>query len=77
MPVTRDLSEAKRLTIVKWLEKLIATGDPTLDTAQPVAAGPPQPRAATPPPVDAEPPEGSKTRFARSLSRAKGGEQPS
>jgi hypothetical protein len=83
MPVTRDLSEGKRLTIVKWLEKLIATGDPGIDAMQAVAAGPPQARAAPPaapapaPAADAGPPEGGKTAFARGFTRARGKERQS
>ncbi|HWO22996.1 MAG TPA: hypothetical protein VNO30_29850 [Kofleriaceae bacterium] len=83
MPVTRDLSEGKRRTIIKWLEKLIATGDPGVAAMQAVAAGPvrapaPPARPAAPAPApSAEPPEGSKSRFARGLGRLSGKEKQS
>ncbi len=79
MPVTRDLSEHKRLTIVRWLERLIETGDPGVDPMQAVGAGPPRSQTAPVPlPVpSAGPPEGSKSRFARGLSRTPGKEKQS
>jgi hypothetical protein len=79
MPVTRDLSEGKRQTILKWLDKLIASGDPVLDDAEAQAApaAPARPIVAPPPSAAAGPPEGSKTRFARGLSLSKNrGGQP-
>lgn len=83
MPVTRDLSEGKRRTIVKWLEALIATGDPGINPAQVVASGPARARSGPPPGSAAAqapasgPPEGSKSRFARNLSRIPGKEKQS
>lgn len=83
MPVTRDLSEGKRLTIVKWLETLIATGDPGVDSVQVVGSGPPRARSGpprVPAPTQAPasgPPEGSKSRFAKNLSRTPGKEKQS
>jgi hypothetical protein len=68
MPVTRDLSEAKRMTIVKWLEKVLATGDPHLDAAAAECAATAPGAAAPPGPAAAEAPAGSKSRFARNLS---------
>jgi hypothetical protein len=68
MPVTRDLSEGKRLMIVKWLEKLLTKGDSTIAAAAPAGVAPSDWRPAGPPP-EAAPPEGSKTRFAKNLSR--------
>jgi hypothetical protein len=76
MPVTRDLSEGKRLAIIRWLEKLIATGDPGVEAMQAVAAGPPAARITPAPTPSAGPPEGSKSRFARGLSRTPGKEKP-
>ena len=71
MPVTRDLSEGKRLTIVKWLEHIGSDADfmakvqaATLPTA------PAAPAASVAP---AEPPAGGKTTFARSLARSRAG----
>lgn len=72
MPVTRDLSENKRLTIVSWLEKVIASGDPLLDEAEAqLRASPPPPAAAPAAPSSAAPPEGSKTQFAQSFNRSR------
>ncbi|HVV83049.1 MAG TPA: hypothetical protein VHE35_08205 [Kofleriaceae bacterium] len=76
MPVTRDLSENKRRTIVAWLEKVMAGGDPTLEAAiasggAGAASSRPPPRAIAPPApgAAAAPPAGGKTTFARSLGR--------
>jgi hypothetical protein len=77
MPVTRDLSEGKRQTIVKWLNSLDRGVDPTFDAtlqAPPPAAGE-RPaltsRAAAVVPAEAAEPAGSKTTFAHSLARAR------
>jgi hypothetical protein len=41
MPVTRDLSEAKRLAMVRWLSNVGANGKPLLGAPVPPIAGPP------------------------------------
>ena len=61
MPVTRDLSDAKRKTIVRWLKQLRPT-DPT-----PAPAGPAPAEAVVEPTASADP--GSKTRFADTFLR--------
>ncbi|QRN97820.1 hypothetical protein JRI60_01675 [Archangium violaceum] len=76
MPVTRDLSEAKRKTIVAWLNGLEdeqpLKNDPTFQEALAECerlGGPPRrvtAPASAPQAPDVEP-EGGKTRFARSL----------
>ncbi|HEX8166332.1 MAG TPA: hypothetical protein VF601_11165 [Beijerinckiaceae bacterium] len=70
MPVTRDLSEGKRLTILKWLDKVASRGDPTLDAA----IRPPGPPAGRRPKTEpsAVQREGGKTAAARSFARAGG-----
>ncbi len=76
MPVTRDLSEGKRLTIVKWLEKVMRGEDALFEAAVAAATATPPP-AASRPPQTLEAPEGGKTRFAKNLSLAKEkGNQP-
>jgi hypothetical protein len=46
MPVTRDLSEAKRAAMVRWLTEVGADGKPRLGVAPPAPAAPPAAAAA-------------------------------
>ena len=69
MPVTRDLSEGKRRTILKWLDRIDADGAfQALLQATPAAPAAP---AAAPPDGVSEPPAGGKTTFARSLTKSR------
>lgn len=65
MPVTRDLSEGKRLTIVRYLEGLLVQDDPALEAA--IAAGPVKRTLTSRPRESAGPPPGAKTQFAQKL----------
>jgi hypothetical protein len=63
MPATRDLSEAKRRAILRWLTEVGDDGKPREGVAPPVAAAAPsRPHAAEPvlPPPGAVPPRGGK-----------------
>lgn len=73
MPVTRDLSRAKRRMILKWL----ALPDLPVGTARPQPAAPAAPAATAPEVVastadDAIDPTDSKARFVRKYLRAVG-----
>ncbi|MBR1220021.1 hypothetical protein JQ557_18600 [Bradyrhizobium sp. U87765 SZCCT0131] len=78
MPVTRDLSEAKRQTIVKWLGVIDAGGDPAFQALAhaPPSAAPAAPSPPAPPGHEVSAGEGGKTTFARGLARARGLPEP-
>ena len=65
MPVTRDLSEAKRAAMVRWLTNVGPDGKPLLGTAQAPPAGPVASAAALG--------DGSKSRAAEILTRVRAG----
>lgn len=75
MPVTRDLSEAKRQTIVKWLNALDSGADPAFLALVKDAQLPAHPAltdAPTAPPTAAvAEPAGGKSTFARSFARSR------
>ncbi len=75
MPVTRDLSDGKRLAIQRWLDRLERQGDPTFvgglrppsaPQAHPAAMVAPAPAAAA-----AAEEDGGKTTFMRGLKNAR------
>jgi hypothetical protein len=70
MPVTRDLSEAKRAAMVRWLTNVGADGKPLLGTAPPApAARAPAAAPAVPVADPTEGPLGSKALAAAALGR--------
>jgi hypothetical protein len=69
MPVTRDLSQGKRDTILKWLAAIEKDTAFMALVAAASATAPTPPRA--PDLGDEEPSEGGKTIFARSLARSR------
>ena len=70
MPVTRDLSQGKRDMILKFLDRLIAEGEPTLEAALKRAA-PAAPYDGAGPRQTVDHP-GGKTMAARAFARATG-----
>jgi hypothetical protein len=67
MPVTRDLSESKRIAIQRWLHRLAVDGDPTFEVSDVAVAGRENRIETAHSDMDAVEPLGGKTSFARSL----------
>jgi len=71
MPATRDMSQGKRDTILKWLAAIEKDSAFMALVNAAIAVAPPSPKAAQmPAAADVEPP-GGKTTFARSLARSR------
>lgn len=73
MPVTRDLSEPKKQTILTWLKGLESGQDPSFSAALAELEKSGAPRRAAPAAAEApdQEPEGGKTSFARTLARTR------
>ncbi|MEH3062532.1 MAG: hypothetical protein PGN33_07075 [Methylobacterium radiotolerans] len=69
MPVTRDLSAAKRMAIRHWLDRLGTEGDPTFKGGPRAGPAPATGATAVAQAAGAVDPLGGKTTFARSLRR--------
>jgi hypothetical protein len=79
MPVTRDLSENKRLTIVKWLDALDSGADPAFHALLKDRVADERPALTSEPtPAPAAPvlPDGGKTTFAQGLARSRRARRP-
>jgi hypothetical protein len=74
MPVTRDMSRRKQEMILKFLDRIIAGEEPTLEAALARVSPSAPPRPAASPPVVDHP--GGKTAAARSFARATGLPEP-